>query len=370
MPDSFNFGQNYSLDLLPPDLIERTVENDPLLSLAPPKYKDTSKVVFDIIDNGYGQTPLRGIEGDPETQTAPGFSQKVVSPGYYGGETTIGEKEMTEGREPGSPNEPLDVAKRAAFVLKNQTEGALYRMRFTLSELFRTGKFVISNAAGSVTHADTLEGYAERNVFSPDFGWAADPENATPIDDLLLWKATLQTGTGARFGKGSKLFMRDKTLNDLFATTQMREKFKIEYGNTPMGLDGVNKILEAYNLGELVEYNEGRYRTKAAARDKTRALFDYVIPHKSIIWAGTREDGVQAANYMLTRNLVKNPPIRGVANNPDYTFRNPDARQAWAEGIYTLVEWQQMPPKLRSIVGFNGGPAVMYPTTFAGISYD
>lgn len=370
MPETFNFGQNWSLELLPPDLIEKAVESDPLLALCPPEYDDRSKVVFDVMDNGYGQTPLRGIEGEPETQTAPGFSQKVVSPGYYGGETVLGEKELTEGREPGTANEPLDVAKRGAWVLKNQTDGALYRMRFILSEYFRTGKFLVASARGDITHADQMENYAERNVFAPDFGWAADPVNATPIDDLLLWKTTLQTGTGSRFGKKSKLLARDKTIIDLFNTNQVREKFKLQYGNTPMGIDGVNEILAAYDLPALVEYNEGRYRTKEAARTKDRALFDYVIPHKSLIWAGSREDGVQTASFKLTRNLVQNPPVKGIANNPDYSFSNPDARQDWAKGIYTLVEWRQMPPQLRSILGFNGGPAIKYPSAFGGLSYD
>lgn len=370
MPDTMNFGQNYSLDLLMPDLIERAVESDPLLQLAPPKGIEFAKVVFDIMDNGYGVTPLRGIEGEPETQTAPGYSQKSVSPGYYGGTVVQGEKEMTEGREYGTPNEPIDVARRAALVIKNQTEGALYRMRFTLSAFFRTGTYLNSNTAKSVSHGDTLEGYASRNVFSPDYGFAADPVNADPIGFFLDVKRQLQTGTGSRFDEKSTLLCRDRTLNDLFNTNQIREKFKIAYGNTPIGLKGVNDILNGFNLPSLVEYNEGRYPTKEAAKNKDRSLFEFVIPHKSFVWGGYREDKAQAAYYALTRNMVQNPPVKGISNNPDYSFSNPDARQQWAEKVYTLVEWRQMPPQLRCTVGFNGGPAVPYPSAFGGISYD
>lgn len=370
MPETLNFGQNFDIDLYPPDKIEREVDSDPLLKLAPLAYRDTSKVVFDIMDAGYGQLPLRGIEGEPETMTSPGYTQKVVTPGYYGGTTVVNEKEMTEGREYGTPNDPLNVKKRAMWILKNQTESALYRMRFVLSAFFRTGTFLVTHDSGKVSHGDIMEGYASRNVFSPSIGWALDPANADPIADLLDWKATLQTGVGAAFDERSTLLARDKTLNDLFNTTVIREKFRMDYGNTPIGLKGVNEILKGYNLPSLTEYNEGRYRTRAAARDKDRTQFDFVIPHGSLIWGGHREDGVQAANFMLTRNLVKDPPDVGGRNNPDYTATNPHATQAWARGIYTLVEWRQMPPQLLTTLGFNGGPAVPYPSTFAGISYD
>lgn len=370
MPETINFGQNFDIDLYPPDKIEKESGEDALLKLAPPNYKNTSKIVYDIMDMGYGVTPLRGIEGDPETQSAPGFTQKVATPGYYGGVTVRTEKEMTEAREWGSPNAPIDVKKLAMWSLKNQTEAALYRMRFTLSELFRTGTYKNVNAAGSVTHGDTLEGYAARNVFSPSIGWALDPSLADPIADLLEWKATLQAGVGATFDEESVLLARDKTLNDLFNTSVMRDKFKIAYGNTPIGLRGVNEILKGYNLPQLVEYNAHRYRTKAAARDKDRTLIDYVIPHGSLIWGGNRADGAQSANFWFTRNLTRDAPDLGGKNNPDYAAPNPNATQKWADGIVTLVEWQQMPPKLKTTLAFNGGPGVAYPSSFAGIGYD
>ncbi len=237
--------------------------------------------------------------------------------------------------------------------------------------LLRTGQFVNVNASGSVTHADTLDGYAARNVFSPSIGWAANPATATPIDDLQGWRNALQLGTDSRFDENSKLLCSSPTVTDILATAQIRSQIKVEYGNTVAGLKKLNGLLNSYNLPNIEVYDKDYYTTKALAAARTGATRH--IPAKTLVWKGYREDVNIYGEFQLMRSAIKNPPGGIAQNAPGYDLkRRPGTggmAGAIAEGMYTIIQYTLIPAQYSIDIGFNGGPAVKYPSAFAGISY-
>lgn len=362
MADVFNLSQNYEIDLIVAEYMADVMDGDPLLELLPLAYQDTDQVVWEQPENGYGLLSLRGLNGEPDVAPVTGFRRYAMAPGYYGERVVIDETEMTRARQPGTPNEAVDHEWLIGWRMQQETVKAFNQVRNIIANLLLYGKFLNRKANGAITHADSIAGY---NSLSPAAGWAASPSTATPVDDLLGWKNTLQTGTSSRFGKESRLLMQTATLNDLFATTQLRTLFKIEYGNTPLGLDGVNTILAGFELPQIVVYDEGYFPTAADAANRTN--FQRFLPPKAVIWAGARPRGQTLGQFYFTRNLVNRPPV-GTA--PDAPERAADTdRLPWAEGLYTLLEYHRMPPKYVIDIGFNGGPAIRYPSAVAGITY-
>jgi hypothetical protein len=360
--DVFNLSQNYEIDLIVAEYMYDAMDGDALIELLPLAYQDADQVVWEQPENGYGLLSLRGLNGEPDVAPVTGFRRYAMSPGYYGERVVIDETEMTKARQPGTPNEAVDHEWLIGWRMQQETVKAFNQVRNIIAALLLTGKFLNRKPNGAVTHADSIAGF---NSLSPATGWAASPSTATPIDDLLGWKNALQTGTSSRFGKGSKLLMQTGTLNDLFATAQIRTLFKIEYGNTPLGLDGVNAILAGFELPQIEVYDEGYYPDVASAAARTN--FVRFLPAKSIIWAGVRPKGQTLGQFYFTRNLINRPPVGEVMDSREQAADL--ERMPWAEGIYTLLEYHRMPPKYVVDIGFNGGPAIRYPSAVAGITY-
>lgn len=363
MPDTYNLTQNYAIDVILEEYLLVNSGRDPLLALLPMGYEDTSKVVWDQPENGYGLLSLRGLGGTPDVTGIAGSRQYSLEPGYYGEKVVFHEKQLTLSRELGTPNEPASLDWFVSNGMRQLSRRALDQARNIISKLFRLGRYDIRSRDGRVQHADSIENY---NVLVPGTSWS-NYAAATPIDDLLLWKNQLQTGTSSKFGKESTLIAQTATINDLLQCSQIRSAFKMKFGSSPLGLDGMNDILNGFELPKIEVYDEGYYDTEANAIARTG--FIRHIPAKSLIWAGTRPEGVPIGKFVLTRNLVNKPPI---GNMPDLRYDNNSGqvKGSLSEGLYTLLEYYQKPPvRLELDIGFNGGPAIRYPSAAAGIYY-
>lgn len=358
----FNLTENFAINLQVADYLAQGIKERPLLQILPPEYQDAAVIKWEIPDNGYGLIPLRGQNGTPTTMQVTGVSQYSVSPGYYGGKIILDEKEINDTRQWGTANEPIDVEQMTALRFQYLTAAGLDQMTNTTVQMLLNGVFVNRSVDGSITHSDYIANY---NILVPGTSWA-DRVNSTPIDDLLTYKNTLQTGTSSRFNKNSKLWMQSATVNDLFANAQVLGR-RLTYGSTPMGIDELNGLLQVYDLPAIEVDDTGYYLTVADAKNRTN--FQKFLPYKSIIWEGIRPGNVPIGHFYLTRNMV-NLPHEGTGLN--YNTPSPWATSGreWTAGVYNLLLWQQTPPpQYRMDHGYNGGPGINYPSAVASIKY-
>lgn len=371
MPDTYDLSGNFTIQLYGPDKLAQLAKDDALLALCPPAATDAGQVIWEQPENGFGLLSLRGPNGYPAVTGVPGYRRMTMSPGYYGEKTVITEKEMNESREYGTAADPMDVEKRIGYIQEQILKRAFDRMRVIVSALFRTGSFLVVDPAGKTSHADTLDGYAARNVFTPAIQWFTNASTAKPIDDLQTWQAALQLGTDSVFDEDSELLCATPTINDILATNQIRSIIKLDYGATAVGLKKLNDILVSAGLPKIRRYDDDYYLTEADAKARTNA--QRFIPAKSLIWKGYRRDGAPPAQFQLTRSAAKNPPAGVAQNAPGYKWSPPAGRLAMAaefeKALYTIINYQLVPPEYQIDVGLNGGPAVPFATCFAGISY-
>lgn len=361
MPNTRTLSQNYEIELAVAELMNDVAADDPLLSVFPLGWCDADELIWDQPENGYGLLSLRGLNGEPNIAPVTGFRKLKMTPGYYGETVEIDETEMTKAREPGSPNNPIDLKWILGYRTEQQVSKAFNQIRYLAAQLGIFGKYYVTRPGGGAVHADSIAGFNGLVASA----WHTSPTTATPINDLLGFKNTLQTGTSSRFGKDSTLFMQTAAYNDLVETTDIRTVFKIQYGNTPLGLEGLNHILAGFDLPKIQIYDEGYYLTPSDAQN--RVNFQRFLPTLSAMWVGTRPKGVPCGNFLFTRNMLNQPPE---GETPQYKWSKGDLeRMPWAQGLATMLEFFRKPPRYELDVWFNGGIAVKYPSAIAGLTW-
>lgn len=378
MPDEFVLTQNYSIDLVLPELMFEEMNatgTDPLLKALPLAYDGTADhVIWEQHDNGYGLLSLRGLGGEPDVVGVPGLRRYAVAPGYYGERAILDEVESTKGRDPGSSNLPVKPAERIALITQYQAEKSVNRIRKTIADLLRTGTFTNVDSKGRVAHTDRIDGYSAITVANNTLpktgqvlgpGWRADPANAMPLNDMQKIKLELEFGTSSEFGTDSTLVVNPAVVVDLMATQQVQDTYKDRFGASISSPEQLDALMQGFGLPKLVPYKKGYYPTLADAVARTN--FARIIPDKGMIWLGTRPKGQVLGKFQLTRNLGVTPPT-GVPSEPSAArFR---AELEWAEGIYMQLRWVgKMPFRYEFDCGLNGGPVVHFGSAAAGVSY-
>ncbi len=378
MADALNLTQNYSVDLVLPELMwdEMTdTGGDPLLAALPLVHEKEDLIIWDQYENGYGLLSLRGLGGTPDITPAPGIRRYAIAPGYYGERMILAETEMTKGRAPGTPNLPAKAEERIAVMQQYQAEKTVSRIRQVAADFLRTGQFTHKNAAGTVVHTDQIENYtaisAMPSYVLPKTGatlgpsWRSDPTNARPLTDLDRIRLELEFGTSSEFGEGSELIVNPAVVVDILNTDQVQRVYKDKYGATPSGPADVDKLLGSRGLPKLTAYKKGYYPTLDDARARTN--FVRVIPDKGLIWLGTRPKGQKLGKFVLTRNMGTDPPA-GAKDSPyKVTHRG---ELAWAEGIHVLLEYYNKAPfRYELDVILSGGPVVHFGSAAAGLNY-
>lgn len=357
-----NLTESFAINLQVADYLQQGIKERPLLSILPIEYQNSPVIKWEMPDNGYGLIPLRGENGTPPTVQVTGVTQFSVEGGYYGGKMLIDEKEINRSRQWGTANEPMDPEQLTAFRFQTLTGMGLDQITNTSVQMLLTGAFLNRSPDGLVTHSDQIDNY---NVLIPTTSWT-DHANSTPIDDLLAWKNTLQTGTSSRFDENSTLWMSSATANDLFANAQILAR-RLTYGSTPMGMKEINGLLTMYDLPQIRVDDTGYFPTVADGQNRTN--FTKFLPYKKIIWQGVRPGGVPIGRFYLTRNMVTLPHV---GTGFDYSAKNPwtGTDKEWMAGVYNLLMFkQEPPPHYRLDHGYNGGPGINYPSAVAGIAY-
>lgn len=364
---SYVYPQSFDLYLLQAELLPGYMEGRKLIDLMPFRYEDAALITWEQPDNFHGTMQLRGEGGKPSVIQQTGLKTYSMKPGMYGETIVLGEEQLTEMREPGTKGDVIDLNYLTTTRIQYLTERGLNQVENTLATLFTTGQFVNRSADGAVTHADRIANF---NSFVPGTNWAsgAVPNTAaTPIQDMRGFKQQAQKGTSSRYGKDSKLLMNTSTFNDMLGTDEVQKVLKLDYGQTPMGMDGLNTILNNNDLPSIEIYDGGYYATAATATANATG-WTYFLPRGNAIWLGTRPRGQRIGEFVLTRNMNGVPP-EGAA--PDYRVKNSDLAGELLRGTYTkvVVKSDEVPVYYRLDHGFNGGPALYYSTAVSSINY-
>lgn len=368
--------QNYAVatEALLPNLLWTELKNgsDPLLKLFPLGYENADIIQYDQWQDPYGLSALRGLDGPPPIVTLPGVRVYRVAPGYYGNKTMIRESQITKQREPGTPNEPVDIDELMNYYMLYFSTMAGSRIRLTLADLLINGTFTVTTtdstnnvSNGSQIHTYTIENYrtlAPANDGNTGPSWVSDPTNAKPINDQLYWQNYLQLGTSTSFGNDSALLAQQGMMVTLLKTTQVQQTYRDKYGASITGPDGLNQLQQGFGLPKWELYNEGYNPTLADVQAQDLSAFTRFIPANNFIWMGKRKEGQQVGSFKFTRHANKvnsgTPGYPTVSQNPELP---------WSEGIHVAVYYYpQMPAHFDYEIGFNACPVSWYPFATAG----
>ena len=377
--DAINLTQNWSIDLLMPDMMLDEMNEygeDPLLEALPLTYEDFDQIRWDQYENGYGLLGLRGLGGSLPTAEIPGIRQYLVAPGYYGEQAILYEAEMTKSRDPGTANLAADPKQRIGMYQMYQAQKIVNRLRQTIADLLTTGSFTNRSTGGAIVHRDTIENYQtfaingsltlSKTGATCGTGWANAPTTADPIRDLQLIKLELEYGTSSKFGPDSMILCNPQVIIDFLNTTKVQSTLKNDYGSSFL-FETANELMLKSGLPKLVPYEAGYYPTMADAVAKTN--FTRILPLKTMIWLGKRPRGQRLGKFVLTRNLGVSPPT-GVPANPFSAPLSNQADLAWTKGLYVDLRYiNQAPWRYELDIVMHGGPVVHFGSAAAGISY-
>lgn len=364
MPN-FAYGQNYDLlPLVQAEWLSRGLKGRRLLELFPLAFYDTSLVEWEQLDAAFGIMSLRGLGGLPPAVPFPGFRKFAMEPGYYGEHSRLDYEQLTKMREPGTRGDVADFDTLSNTAIQQLTERALNRMEDVVAKLLTTGQFYVANQGGGLTHADTIANY---RVTIPTTPWSTSG-SAAPITDIMNAKANLQQGTTTSFGPKSTFLCNSYTFNDIVQSAQFQNGYKLQFGQTPLSDADVNKLMQAIQGPQIEVYDGGYFANPGTATGRPSG-WTFFLPRGFGVWVGSRPDGQQVGEFILTRNPDAFTPD---TEAPDFATRNPDLdAPAWIDGLYTrYYEHTMEPPTYRRWdVGFNGGPALLYRTGTSGFFY-
>jgi hypothetical protein len=286
---------------------------------------------------------VRGIDGAPSRVKAVGQRRYQAEPGYYGEFMTLDELELTMRAQYADPARPINVDDMVMERQDQLLSRRLDRQEKVCWDLVILGVFS-SVRNNIVMHSDryTTQTYASVVAWST-------VATATPIADFRAIQL-LSRGRGADFGAAAEAWMNRTTFNNLLSNTNAADLGgrRGEFGASLTSADGVNRVLAAEGLPQIVIYDEGYY----ANDDGTG--FTLWIPDGKVVIRGARPAGQTIGEFRMTRNV----------NNPNF-----------APGVYQEVidrgapgPGKVIPRTIEVHDGFNGGPVLFYPGSIVVMS--
>lgn len=309
----------------------RTMD-DAIFDIMPIEEDDSSLVMWEQEDNYVGLMSLRGFDGQPGRVSKVGVKQYQMLPGVYGDYIQLDETELTLGRAVGSFGQPIDIQNLIVRRQDQLLNRALDRLRFIGWTLVSQGTFSVPTADGQVVHSDSfnLQSYAASVAWST-------PATATPLKDFRNVKL-LGRGKSVSFGGGSVAYMNQITFNSMLSNTNTSDLAGKRTAGlyAPQNLEEVNKLLLGEDLPQVQIYDEG-YLDESGG-------FQPHLPNGKCVVVGKRPAGQRVASFKMTRNATN---------------------QNAAPGMYNKVidRGEDSVPRVIEVhMGFNGGPAIFYPS--------
>lgn len=329
------YPSNSELMEIQQELLPSLTMDDLAFDLLPIVSRDAAYVEWEQRDRFTGLMQIRGMDGEPPSAPNVGWKRYRMEPGVYGEWTQVNESDIVIRRVPGSYNQPIPVndlvIEKQDYLLHRRIE----RLRWIIWTLLITGAFTVPGPNGSILHAGTfaVQTAAAAVVWS-------DYANAKPLADLRAVLLKFR-GISASFGPNALLVMNRVTANHLLANNNPADLGgrRANYGETMNNIDTVNNILASNDLPRVFVYDRGYYP------DGSNVFTPY-IPDGKVLMIGQRPNGETMGEFIFTRN-ASNP---GAAPGP-YTYVTD-----------SLDTDRPIPRRLRVDDGFNGGPALFFPS--------
>lgn len=339
MTIEYTYPTATELRLIERDLIPVIEDDDPVFfkELFPLEESDMDKLEWEQKDNLTGLQQARGLNGQPSSVSFLGGKRWQTEPGYYGEHKVIDEELLTRKRPYGQLTGVIDLTDEVADAQQHLLQRRVDRQRYLGWAMLTTGQFLVAAPGGGYRHVDTYP--LETLSMSGDFTELDSLSDSEPLRFLRLVQLEGR-GTSADFGRKSKIYMNQVTANMLLSNKNPNDlggKYRINAGNTIIGLDDINMVLQTNNLPAIEVYDKG-YLNDAG-------VFVPFIPAGVAVAVGVRPANQKLGAYRMTRN----------ASNPNME------PGSYTNVIDSAAYGQNMPRTVRVEDGHNGGPVIFYP---------
>jgi hypothetical protein len=397
-------------------LMPRLIEDRPIFADFPMVDSDYGEVMWEQEDNYVGLQQVRGFNGEPPKVQRVGMKRYQMAPGVYGEWAPIDERELATRRAYGTFNQPINVVDLVGRVQRQLLVRRLDRVESIIWALLANGTFSVPGPNGSILHTDSYT----TQQFTAAVSWATSA-TSTPLADLRGIKL-LARGTSGRFDASAKLYVNTQTLNNMLNNQNQSDLAGRRTGGfgTFNSLANLNELFTMDNLPNIVEYDEG-YLTEGGVVTSTitsGGSYANAGTYPNVALTGGGGSGALATVVItgtaVTAVTVTNPGagytsaptgftaaagmgtvttaavLSGTVGNPFVPFiptntgilvgkrpagqvlgefkltRNP-VNPGGGPGAYMTVinnsgEGARPPANVEVHQGFNGGPAILYPS--------
>jgi hypothetical protein len=328
------YPTNSELMSISQELLPDLTANDLPFQLFPIRNHDAAVVEWEQRDSYTGLMQIRGINGEPPSIPNVGLKRYKMEPGVYGEFGIIFENDIVSRRAMGSYNQPIDVsdltAEKVEFLLKRRLD----RLRWIIWTLLTSGLFFVPGPNGNVLHS----GQFKIQTSTASVPWTTYA-TATPIKDLQAL-ILLFRGVSAQFSPNSYMVMNRVTANALFNNANPADLSgrRLSTGATFNSIADINTMLVGLELPQVAIYDKGYLPDGGGA-------WTPFIPNGKVVMIGERPNGETMGEFQFTRNAVLD-----------------GAPGAYTEVSDSLDTGRKVPRYIRIDDGFNGGPAIFYPS--------
>lgn len=320
------------------DLLPVLQRDSPLFDVMPIRNVDASMLMWEQLDSFQGLQQIRGLDGAPQRIKKLGYNRFVAQPGIYGEYERFDEVELTEYRQRGSFDAPIDLTD----LIMPSNERLLTR------EIQRIEAVGWAALQGSVAVFNGMQLiYSDQfavQSYTSTVSWGT-VATATPLFDLRQVQL-LSRGHSVQFNSTAIAYMNQYTFNRLVSNTNSVDIYgrRVAGLATANGLKGINSVLTEDNLPTLAIYDKGFLSD--GSDGFASGTFELFIPNNVVIVIGKRPGNVMIAEYQMTRN----------ANNPGF------APGSYTDVVDSITRRGVYPKNIEVHRGHNGGIAILYPS--------
>jgi hypothetical protein len=332
MTNTFYMPTSTELTQIAQDKLPRLSQDRAIFDIFRIRDVDQPLVSWEQRDNFIGLMTGRGFNGEPGTVQRVGGHRYNMQPGVYGDKIVIPEQELLLRRQWGTFNTPININDLVMEGQDQLLEVALDRIEWVCWTLLVSGTFSVFNN-NVLVHSDSYT----NQTYSAPVVWSTTATSG-PLADFRAVKL-LSRGHSVNFGRKAVAYMNQTTFNYMISNTNNSDLF----GRRNAGLATINNLADLNtlflgdDLPQIQVYDETYFDNSGSLQ-----LF---IPTGKVIVNGARPANSQVAEFQFTRN----------AQNVDM-----------APGLYNKIfdrRENDVPGGLEIHTGFNGGPAIMFPSS-------
>lgn len=325
---------------------------DPVFSdIMPIASQNTDRVLWDQRDSFRGLAGARAPGGPYTVVAREGINRYEMRPGYYGDEKIMDEQMLTQAAQVGTFGDAIDVTGLQGNDQDHLMTRALQRLKKVAWDFCTLGSYTYFDANGVLSAEDA----ASLTPFTTAVAWS-DHANSTPLYDLRQAKLR-HRGHSVSFGRDAKLYLNSTDVNNLLANANQNDlgarRFIQVAPSTaltaPLTLGDVNSYLFSADLPQVVEWDDNYI-------DDAGAVQLYIATGYGTL-VGKRLRGEPVSEFIMTRNPEL--MMAGVAGRNAMPSRGP---MGPFDNLFYDFEWQHKPLRGISAMGFNGAPAIYYPS--------